>query len=191
MTDVEDADHVIFDDKDDPVFPRTFSINPKTHPEALAVAIREALLKLAYPIGILRLISIQHDLGLKFKSIDHNKVLSSGKLVVDVSSLVKTVLAAGAKSGVTAATLNSELIRLAKNNYDPWQICQGHDLNKLFVLAVRKYWGIGKLSVEEIERNMRLAYEAEFFWETELGKELLLRFAAMERRSRQILNQDA
>jgi hypothetical protein len=156
---------------------RHFGKDLKLEPEAVAACIRTELLNIAMPIGLLRLISIQKDYRLAFKKIvDHSKVLKDGELKIDELALVKTVVAAGAKPGVTVAILQTDLNEAKSKPYDPWQICQGHDLCKLLLIAVRKYWGIGRLTVEEIERSMRLAYEAEFFWETNLGVALLARF---------------
>lgn len=158
---------------------KAFKLNLKDNLDELTDAVRGALVSMAMPIGLLRLVSIEHDFRLAFKRIDHSKVLDPESPVLSKSKLISAALAAGAKPGVTATQLRAELSKAENSGYDPWQICQGHDLNKLFVVAVRKFWGVGKLSVEEVERSMRLAYETTFFWQTSLGKAVASRLKSM------------
>ncbi len=155
---------------------KLFTVSPGEDLDKVSDAIRAVLISLAQPIGLLRLISAQQDLGLAFKKIDHSKIVKKASLSIDVTALINVILAAGAKPGVTSAVLRTELTTAEGAGHDPWQICQGHDLDKLFVLAVRRYWGIGKLSVDEVERSMRLAYETTHFWRSHLGEAIIERF---------------
>jgi hypothetical protein len=104
---------------------------------------------------------------------------SSAKAIVgtELAFIYPSPLAAG--SSWELLTVKAELEAADNANYDAWQICQGHDLAKLFVIAVKKYWGIGKITAEEIERAMRLAYESAYFWKTDLGREIVHRFKKM------------
>lgn len=158
---------------------RAFSIKLTDNPEALAGEIRTLLLSMAAQIGALRLVSIQNNFMLAFKRVEHAKVLEKSRFAINLVSLINVVLAAGGKPGLTPVTLRVELEKVTALQYDPWQICQGHDITRLFVLAVRKYWGIGRLTIDEVERSLRLAYEAEHFWQSNLGKEVVARFRAM------------
>lgn len=158
---------------------KEFSIRKAENPQALASEIRKVLLSVAAPIGLLRLISIQNGFELAFKKVEHAKVLERARFAVNVSSLISVVLAAGAKTGVTPSVLERELEKARAAGYDPWQICQGHDITKLLALAVRKYWGVGRLTEDEVERGIRLAYEAEYLWQTALGNEINTRLRGM------------
>jgi hypothetical protein len=151
---------------------RAFGIDLKTDPEGVATVIREKLISLSLPLGLLRLISVREALQLSFKNIDHKKTVASRTLECNIDAVVDIVLAKSKLPAISPAGLKGKLITEQAASYDPWQICQGHDVAKFFVISVRKYWGVGGVSAEEIERSLRLAYESNYFWRTELGVSL-------------------
>lgn len=154
---------------------RHFNADPNTESEKLSDLIRISLLTVARPLGILRLLSIIESLNLTFRNLDHKKSLHSDRFEVDIDSLVRIVIANSGNVAITHSKLKARVALELGANYDPWQVCQGHDLASYFVHAVRKYWGISKISEDDIERNMRLAFESDFFWSTSLGSELKTR----------------
>lgn len=158
---------------------KVFGLSINERLDELSASIRSTLLSLAMPIGLLRLVSLTRDLGLKFKELDHGKILQSDKIAVDLTLLCNRTMATGAKKHVAAHELLSEINKLAEANHDPWQLCQGHDMCKLFSLVVRKYLGAGNLSATETERALRLAYESAYFWRSDLGKRLRDRLRLM------------
>jgi hypothetical protein len=157
----------------------SFNCDIDLEPLVVADAIRKKLLAIARPLGLLRYLSISNRYELNFKSIDHKKLLKDDELEIDLDKLVSVVYSNSKNIRVSSDITKSELIHLLTQAFDDWQVCQGHDLCAFFAIAVKKHWGIGKISKEEIERSIRLAYESTFFWSTNLGQSLRIKLDRM------------
>lgn len=145
----------------------------------LAEAIRDLILNSCAVIGCFRLTSIKKDLGLKFKGMDHGKVLARHTIDPDLPNLIRVVLANGAKTKIDPTDAQAWINEELSLRHPTWQVCQGHDLVKVACLGIRRLWGDGTLNEVQLERCLRLAYEASFFWATSLGLKLRERLIAL------------
>jgi Protein of unknown function (DUF4435) len=59
-------------------------------------------------------------------------------------------------------------------SHDPWQVCCGHDLTEILSFALQKTIGSMKVDAIELERSLRLAYEAAYFHSTQLYQSIRL-----------------
>ena len=142
----------------------------------LAENVRRLLLQQGKKIGRLRYVSELNHFGLKFKRLkDHSRVLKPRSIEVDSQKLIELVLAFGANPGVTTETIERELAKLGTKPIDDWQVCQGHDLVKLFAHGMKRMWGRGTTTEAEVESGLRLGFEEVYFWRTKLGKALYTR----------------
>ena len=129
--------------------------------------LRDIILELAIPIGVLRYISHTEDLNLKFNGIDYGKIVDRDTLEINKSMMVRNVLA-----NTKDHTLNdSEVLKklnekLDKNTYNSKQVNCGHDITKIIGIGLRKTLGSCDSKIahgKNIESIMRLAYEIQYF----------------------------
>ena len=132
--------------------------------------IRDAI----HPLGILRLYSLKRSLSLKFDGLRF-RFLNKKTLKTDLDAMLREVHA------------HSNMLRnsydearrfvdcwLAKD-YDPWRMCCGHDLAFAFGKALQSLIGsqnAHSVSCEQIESQLRLAYDLEDFRATKLFKSI-------------------
>ena len=117
----------------------------------------------AIPLGCLRLISIQSDLGLKFEGITFSRFVEVGALQMDVRKLVREVINNSQKQHLDQRQLGERVLTEAQKGHDCWQVSCGHDIVELLSLAFRKTFrgeSSGEVAPERLERSLRLAYGA-------------------------------
>ncbi|MEB3249836.1 MAG: DUF4435 domain-containing protein [Merismopediaceae bacterium] len=133
--------------------------------------IRKILLTIGQEIGYLRWVSHKHSLSLRFEGLDFSKFIEKDTLKIDSSSLIKTIKNHSQKLSLVDQEI-LEKIKMTKNNeYDLWQVCCGHDIIQILSLALCKAWGTCKpteVKTENLERDLRLAYETSYFYQTQL-----------------------
>lgn len=137
--------------------------------------IKETLLAVGMPVGYLRWISLQDDLGLSFQNLSFNKFLSSNKLTLDETQLIKEVKNKSQKPALDENLIRNKLSNFKKRNDDAWLVCCGHDLVEILSLGLRKTWGSNdskEVKPELLEKCLRLAWEVSYFYQTELSKSL-------------------
>lgn len=134
--------------------------------------IRNDLLQSGKKLGYLRWISLKNNLGLKFEDLNYSKFLKKETLLIDnIKELIKTVKNNSQKSHLDENDIKQNIEDLEKQNYDLLQICCGHDLICILSIGLCKRWGswnTNEVKPETLERELRLAYEKEFFTSTEL-----------------------
>ncbi|HYW20974.1 MAG TPA: DUF4435 domain-containing protein [Nodularia sp. (in: cyanobacteria)] len=139
--------------------------------------IREVLISVGVLLGYLRWISQSDGLNLTFEGITFSKFideknwqLNEIKMIQEIKNKSRTF---NLKDGDIQQRLNSK----KSNNHDPWQVCCGHDLVEILSLGLRKAIGTNNAAEVEpnrLERNLRLAYEAVYFCQTQLYSEIRL-----------------
>jgi hypothetical protein len=133
--------------------------------------LRDILFLRALPLGLLRLISEEQSLRLKFKGLDYTTVVSRTSLVIDEKLLVTQVLELTNISGISRSQINRLLKQSKKRHYEPRQVCCGHDMTVIMAIALQN--AIGKLKVsiataENIEKWLRMSYNLREFKNTHL-----------------------
>jgi hypothetical protein len=140
--------------------------------------IRDRLLKAATPIGLLRWISspTRENLELNFKEIAFEQFINVTSLEISINNLIDEVMDSSDDFSLDKRTIKLKINELAKIGHDPWQVCSGHDLIKIFSIGLRNIFGNKKgkaLTHESIDCALRLAYDKTQFMLTRLYKSLL------------------
>jgi hypothetical protein len=133
--------------------------------------IREILLKIGQEIGYLRWISQKNNLSLRFEGLDFGKFIKKDKLEIDYSDLIKTIKDHSQKQSLVNQEIEEKIEILRNKEHDPSQVCCGHDIMQILSLALCKAWGTCKptdVKAENLERDLRLAYEKSYFYQTQL-----------------------
>jgi len=109
----------------------------------LGKPIRDILLESGLPIGYLRWLSspTKDNLSLKFKNLSFDKFVNKNTLIVNIDNLVKNVKTNSKNSTLDANATKDELIKLAGERHDPWQVCSGHDLVIFLSIGLQNIFG--------------------------------------------------
>ena len=137
------------------------------------VTIREFLFESVRPLGALRLISERDGLSLKFKDLRFEKLVTD-ELGLDLAKLLTTLRTRTPdppKAKVWQA-LPSQIEDVERDTKVPSvQLCNGHDLVAMLCLGLRRHWGGSnalRITPDELETLLRVAYESQYFNSTEL-----------------------
>lgn len=133
--------------------------------------IKLAMLKTGILVGYLRWISQRGQLNLTFEGIKFSKFIDEENLQIDELKLIREVKNKSQDYLLKNEDLQQQLTGQKSNNYDPWQVCCGHDLVEILSLGLRKAIGSNNAADVEpnsLERNLRLAYEEVYFCQTQL-----------------------
>lgn len=103
--------------------------------------VRAILLEAGTPIGLLRLISMRGDIGLKFEDLTYIDFLDRDKLTIDVRKLIQTTKNKSGKHSLSETDLLDDIKRLEMAGHDPWHMCCGHDLLNVLAVGLRKALG--------------------------------------------------
>jgi hypothetical protein len=149
--------------------------------QKLCIDVRQVLLQIGLPIGCLRWISHKERLELDFDVPSFDPFVNPQKLSVDNSEMIRCIIRVNTKKRITMSDSDFEnkLNELMKLKEDPWHVCQGHDLVCILKIILpvvldklvdhQKLESIQrKLYQSDLDRNLRLAYEPQYFVETKL-----------------------
>jgi hypothetical protein len=142
-------------------------------------SVREALLERALPLGRLRWLSSRERLGLQFRKrgkdglrrIDHGKFVKRSTWVMDPQAMVKVVLNFSSRHDLDSQELMDQMATLP-SEHDPRQVCNGHDLIAILAIGLGGVLGSHKPSLDELERQLRLAHEWNHLEATALYREI-------------------
>ena len=143
--------------------------------QQLGKSVRDILLNSGVQIGYLRWVSQKEELSLKFEGIAFSKFVDKETLIVDIAKMITTVKNKSERHDLRQKDLRNSIDELSNPNHDPWDICCGHDLVCLLSLGLHKALGTNnanEVKPERIEQDLRLAYEAAYFFATQLYKSL-------------------
>jgi Protein of unknown function (DUF4435) len=131
--------------------------------------LRDLLLESGSSIGYLLWVSLQNNLNLDFKGIDFGKFVDG--LIVDEMKLIQEVKNKSQQPGLNNKDLQQKMKAQKQESHDLWQVCRGHDLMDILSIALRKTLGTNQpnqVTLQILERSLRLAYEAVYFQTTQL-----------------------
>lgn len=134
--------------------------------EAKHGKVREKLLASAAPLGGFLWLSNSEQMNLRFSEIKLGKFIDDKTLQVNEKSIIKAVLDHSSRPDLGINTIAEKLAAMNVALHDPWHVCSGHHLTELLALALRKAIGThdtGKMSAEQVETMLTLAYEAADF----------------------------
>ncbi len=138
---------------------------------AFSKDIRETLLKLGQEIGKLRLLSLRNKLDLKFEGLKFGKFIDKEKLSINIDELIRSIKNHSQKLSLDEQQIKQDLSVISDENHDPWQLCCGHDFISILASALCKVlgtWNANDLKKEDLERELRLAYELSYFYQTQI-----------------------
>ncbi len=133
--------------------------------------IRLVILESSVPIGYLRWISLCDGLNLTFENITFSKFIDEKTFRINKLKFIGEVKKKSQDFSLKDEDLQQQLIDKKNGDRDPWQICCGHDLVEILSFGLRKTIGSNKATDVEaisLEPNLRLAYEAVYFQDTQL-----------------------
>jgi len=133
--------------------------------------IRETLLKLGQEIGKLRLLSLRNKLDLKFEGLKFGKFIDKEKLSINIDELIISIKNHSQKPSLDEQQIKQDLSVISDENHDPWQLCCGHDFISILAIALCKVlgtWNANDVKKEDWERELRLAYELSYFYQTQI-----------------------
>lgn len=144
----------------------------------LGKPIREMLLESGIPIGFLRWISSyeKENLFLAFKNLSFHKFVDKKTLRVDIDNLIKEVKIKSNNSTLDENLMMNEILILMKSEYDPWQVCSGHDLVQILSIGFLNIFGNHrgkKTTPEVVDGLLRISYEFSHFCLTNLHKSIV------------------
>ncbi|MCI0470690.1 MAG: DUF4435 domain-containing protein, partial [Candidatus Aminicenantes bacterium] len=123
-----------------------------------------ALCKNALPIGFFRWISSEtkDNLNLKFKGISFEKFVDETKLEINIDRLIAEVKRNSGDKNIDEKSITIKITSLMNENFDPWQICSGHDMVQVLAIGLRYIFGNKKaepITAEILEGVLRITYE--------------------------------
>lgn len=133
--------------------------------------IRNVLLAAASPLGYLRWHSQRSALQLRFEELQFAGFIDTRTLTVNRSALITTVKNNSQRHDLDADELGSAIRKMEGLKPDPWHLCNGHDLVSVVSFGLRRAIGsrVSRVvATEELERALRLAYEAVDFAASEI-----------------------
>lgn len=138
---------------------------------AFSKDIRETLLKLGQEIGKLRLLSLRNKLDLKFEGLKFGKFIDKEKLSINIDELIRSIKNHSQKLSLDEQQIKQDLSVISHENHDPWQLCCGHDFISILAIALCKVlgtWNANDVKKEDWERELRLADELSYFYQTQI-----------------------
>lgn len=173
FTDFHDCECVIFSSPALEKVLSEFGSNEKI--QSLGNDVRKMLFEIGAFIGYLRWISLRDELHLTFEEIDFGKFVKKVDLAFDVTLLVNTVKNKSQRPDLENTILVEKINELAINNHDKSQVSCGKDLIEILSIGFQKVLGTNNsntVASEILARDLRLAYEFEFFISTDLYKSI-------------------
>jgi 5S rRNA maturation endonuclease (ribonuclease M5) len=139
--------------------------------KAFTEDIRETLLKLGQEIGKLRWLSLRNKLDLKSEGLKFVKFIDKEKLSINIDKLIRSIKNNSQKPSLDEQQIKQDLSVISDENHDPWQLCCGHDFIDILAIALCKVlgtWNANDVKTEVLERELRLAYELSYFYQTQI-----------------------
>ncbi len=139
--------------------------------KAFTEDIRETLLKLGQEIGKLRWLSLRNKLDLKFEGLNFKNFIDQKNLSINIDKLIISIKNNSQKLYLDEQQIKQDLSAISDENHDPWQLCCGHDFIGILAIALCKVlgtWNANDVKTEVLERELRLAYELSYFYQTQI-----------------------
>jgi hypothetical protein len=139
--------------------------------KAFTEDIRETLLKLGQEIGKLRWLSLRNKLDLKFEGLNFKNFIDKENLSINIDKLIISIKNHSQKPSLDEQQIKQDLSVISDENHDPWQLCCGHDFIGILAIALCKVlgtWNANDVKTEVLERELRLAYELSYFYQTQI-----------------------
>ncbi|WP_422445608.1 DUF4435 domain-containing protein [Thermoanaerobacterium sp. DL9XJH110] len=138
--------------------------------------LKNIIIKNGIIIGCLRFYSLLNDIWLNFEYIKYDDIINKDNFTLDIDKLINYILNNSKNITKPVEEIRKSLDELLAKNYNPYDICCGHDLIYLLYLVLKYKIGgynIKSLTSGGLEGSFRLAYNINYFKETTLYNSLL------------------
>jgi len=136
--------------------------------------LREHLFEEGAKIASLRYAAKKNGWSLKFKDLDYAKFVHAPSLMVDLGKATKAIVANSKIEGLSPDVVAAAAAPL-DTGHDRRDFCAGHDCTFLLAIGFKQALaGLAKqvATKENVEKWLRLAYEARFFRATNVYQEI-------------------
>jgi hypothetical protein len=134
----------------------------------LQLDVRTSLVEAGRSIGYLRWISQCDGLNLTFSDLKFSKFIDDKTLQMNELDLIQEVKNKSQAFSLKTEDLQQRIADEKNKDFNPWQVCCGHDLVEILALGLRRTIGTMSVDVDSLERSLRLAYEEVYFQKTQL-----------------------
>jgi len=123
--------------------------------------VKDAILKAAYPIGMMMFVADKYGLGYSFKDLDYEYFIDIRTLECDVRRLLDLVIS---KSTSARRMERKDVLQLysLESEHDPWIVCRGHDIMGIMAIGLRHIFGAynsKSINADQLSGGFRLAYD--------------------------------
>lgn len=149
------------------------------------LSLREYLLNLVKPLAYLKLASHKNRLNLRFKpKSQSNPELKFEKFIdkkefefLGIEKMIDTIRSYNNELKLSNQELEKLLKSEEKDKYDLWQLCNGHDIVKVFSIGLKNKIGSENKRIEDIEKGIEklliAGYEFRYFKKTNLYSSII------------------
>lgn len=153
---------------------------------SLANELRQEIVKAGLPLGYIRWLSFRENYDFNFDQLPFCDFVDANTLTVNVGNLLKIIRTMTRKKLlINDLDISEKVSELQELKAEPWHICQGHDLVELIGIVLPKLMGKHcnsqiaqltkrKIRSEQLEGNLRIAYEFAHFTKTQLYKSICI-----------------
>ena len=141
----------------------------------IAMTVRQRVVESAAKIGYLLWASRENEWSLDFKELKFSKFVDATALSIDATQLLKAVRDKSQRHDLPEILLVQEIQKRESLTNDVWQASRGHDIAGILSFALTSLIGnmnSNDVTVEIIERSLRLTFRPAEFAVTELWKSL-------------------
>jgi hypothetical protein len=138
--------------------------------------IRQRLTECTFHLGLAMKTNKERQLRLTFKSLPYQRFVDERYTKSDIWKLTECLFEAKGKSILELISIE-EFIDNLKESEDKmkdkhWLVCRGHDMTSVLALIISENTG-KNINKDRIESDLRLAYEYEFFKQTDLYSSII------------------
>ncbi len=173
LTDTHDLETTMLSSKAFDKVISEFGSKPKIR--KLVDSIPDMLLECALPIGLFRWLSssTKENWSLKFKDMNFDCFVDVKKMKVEINNLIAEVKTNSDDFSLSDRDIKFKLDSLIekRENYDPWQVCSGHDMIQILAIGLANVFGNHRsenIDMGKVDGILRVSYELLHFNKTHL-----------------------
>ncbi|MDR2845708.1 MAG: DUF4435 domain-containing protein [Candidatus Methanoplasma sp.] len=128
--------------------------------------IRDVVARAGYPIGLLMFISLQYNIGLSFRDLDHRRFINVRSLAIDVKKMIDEVFYHSQNKSFSKADLFDLISAEEETLDDPWTAVRGHDAIAVLLIGLLNTFGAyncNGMDDGRLSGALRLAYGPIYF----------------------------
>jgi hypothetical protein len=141
------------------------------------IPLMTALLNSAKIIGYILWASLKYGANLKFSEIDYNNLVIKPSLEINFDEAFNHIISNSINHNISDIDdFKDKVLELMSDDHDLWQVCRGHDLTEILCIGLKEVFGAYNshfLRRGSMEGALRMTYEREYFFTTELYRMVL------------------